>query len=97
GGSLPFADAFTTAASVAALLMSVKMYMEQWIVWIAVDVLTIIMWGIACASGGASAATLIMWICYLLNGIIMFIKWERESRENDPESQHGKVTQHGRL
>nr|MCR5662346.1 nicotinamide riboside transporter PnuC [bacterium] len=47
GGSLPFADAFTTAASVAALLMSVKMYMEQWIVWIAVDVLTIIMWGIA--------------------------------------------------
>ena len=95
--TVPIADAFTTAASVAALLMSVKMYMEQWIIWIAVDILTIIMWGIACASGDASVATLIMWVCYLLNGIIMFIKWERESRENNPDIQNGKGTQHGRI
>ena len=38
GGALPFVDALSTVASVVAMVISVKMYMEQWVIWIVVDV-----------------------------------------------------------
>ena len=45
-----------------AMIISVKMYMEQWAIWIIVDVVTVIMWGVAFANGNESMATLLMWI-----------------------------------
>ncbi len=35
--TVPWADAFTTALSVVAMWMLARKYVEQWIVWIAVD------------------------------------------------------------
>ena len=74
GGALPFVDALSTVVSVVAMIVSVKMYMEQWILWIVVDVVTVAMWGIAFANGNDSIATLLMWIVYLGNAVIMYIK-----------------------
>ena len=82
GGALPFVDAMSTVASIVAMIVSVKMYMEQWLLWIVVDVVTIIMWGIAFAHGNDSIATLLMWIVYLGNAVIMYIKWEKEANQN---------------
>ena len=36
--TVPFGDTFTTALSVVALYMLAKKYVEQWLVWIVVDV-----------------------------------------------------------
>lgn len=36
--TVPWADAFTTALSIVALWMLAKKYVEQWLVWIVVDV-----------------------------------------------------------
>lgn len=83
GGSLPFVDSMSTVLSVAAQILCVKRYMEQWIVWIVVDVVTVIMWAVNFANGGESIATLIMWSVYLLNAVFMFVKWYRESRVRD--------------
>ena len=58
------------------------MYMEQWILWIVVDVVTVAMWGIAFANGNDSIATLLMWIVYLGNAVIMYIKWAKEAKQN---------------
>lgn len=80
GGALPFVDALSTVVSVVAMIISIKMYMEQWLLWIIVDVVTVIMWSVAFAGGNDSIATLLMWIVYLGNAIIMFVKWEKESR-----------------
>ena len=55
---------------------------EQWILWIVVDIVTVIMWGVNFINGGESISTLIMWIIYLMNAIIMYIKWNREVKEN---------------
>lgn len=82
GGALPFIDALSTVVSVVAMIVSIKMYAEQWILWIVVDVVTVIMWAIAFAQGNDSIATLIMWIVYLGNAVVMYVKWTKEAKAN---------------
>ena len=82
GGSLPFIDALSTVVSVIAMIISIKMYAEQWILWIVVDVVTVIMWAIAFAQGNDSIATLLMWIVYLGNAVVMYVKWIKEAKSN---------------
>lgn len=80
GGNLPYIDSMSTVVSVAAQILSVWRLTEQWILWIVVDVVTVIMWGVDFAKGGESIATLAMWSVYLINAVIMFIKWNREAK-----------------
>lgn len=79
GDAMPFVDSFTTVSSVAAMIVSVKMYAEQWWIWVAVDVFSIYMWWCDLMSGTDNFATLLMWVVYLGNAVIMLIKWEMES------------------
>ena len=78
GDAMPFVDSFTTMSSVIAMIVSVKMYSEQWWIWILVDVFSVYMWWTNFSIGNDNFATLLMWIVYLLNAIIMSIKWEKE-------------------
>ncbi len=80
GGTMPFVDAFTTMASVIAMIISVRMYTEQWYIWFAVDFVSVIMWAVVYARGEENIATLLMWILYLANAVIMGIKWERAAK-----------------
>ena len=82
GGAMPFVDALSTVVSVIAMIVSIKMYAEQWILWIVVDVVTVIMWVIAFAQGNDSIATLLMWIVYLGNAVVMYVKWIKEAKAN---------------
>ena len=45
--SQPYMDAVTTVVSVVAQVLLVMAYRQQWWLWLAVDVLFVIMWGIA--------------------------------------------------
>ncbi len=80
GDAMPFVDAFTTVSSVVAMLVSVKMFAEQWWIWIAVDVFTVYMWVCNYIVGNDNIATLLMWIVYLGNALLMCVKWEKEIR-----------------
>ncbi len=80
GGNLPYVDSMSTVVSVVAQILSIKRLMEQWVLWIAVDIVTVIMWAIDFANGGETVATLAMWSIYLINAIIMFIRWYREAK-----------------
>lgn len=86
GGSLPYVDALSTVVSVVAMIISIKMYMEQWMLWIIVDVVTVIMWGAAFARGSESIATLLMWIVYLGNAVIMYFKWSKEANRDQRQN-----------
>lgn len=79
GGNLPFVDSMSTVVSVVAQILCIKRYVEQWILWIVVDIVTVIMWIAAFFNGGESVATLLMWSVYLINAVIMFIKWNKEA------------------
>lgn len=83
GGNLPYVDSMSTVVSVTAQILSVKRLTEQWVLWIVVDVVTVIMWGINFAQGGETVATLAMWSVYLINAIIMYIRWNREGSANE--------------
>lgn len=83
GGNLPFVDSISTVLSVFAQILCAKRYMEQWVLWIVVDVVTVFMWVAAFFNGGESMATLIMWSVYLLNAVFMFIKWYKECKANE--------------
>ena len=82
GGALPYIDALSTVISVVAMIVSIKMYAEQWILWIIVNVVSVIMWAIAFAQGSDSIATLLMWIVYLVNAVVMYRRWLKEAKSN---------------
>lgn len=80
GNTLPYVDSLSTVTSVVAMIISVKMHTEQWILWIIVDIVTVFMWSYAFfIQGSESIATLLMWSVYLLNAIFMYVKWHSES------------------
>lgn len=82
GDAMPFVDSFTTISSVVAMIVSVKMYSEQWWIWILVDVFSVYMWWTNFNIGNDNIATLLMWVVYLGNAIIMCAKWEKEINKN---------------
>ena len=79
-GSLPFVDSCSTVLSIVAQILCNRRYAEQWLLWIVVDVVTVIMWIFAFFNGGESIATLLMWSVYLLNAVFMYIRWEKEAK-----------------
>ncbi len=83
GGNLPFIDSMSTVVSVVAQILSVKRLTEQWVLWIVVDIVTVAMWAVHFAQGGETVATLAMWSVYLINAVIMFIRWNREAKKNE--------------
>lgn len=80
GDAMPFVDSFTTVSSVVAMIVSVKMFAEQWWIWVAVDIFSVYMWWCDFRSGSDNMATLLMWVVYLGNAIIMLVRWEREAK-----------------
>ena len=79
GGNLPFIDALSTITSVVAMIVSIKMFMEQWILWVIIDVITVGMYLWAFINGECGISVLLMWIVYLTNAIIMYFKWRNEA------------------
>lgn len=78
GGNMAYMDSMSTVISVVAQILCVKRYIEQWILWIVVDIVTVVMWIFAFVNGGDSVATLIMWSLYLVNGFIIYFKWNKD-------------------
>ncbi|PLX14228.1 MAG: nicotinamide riboside transporter PnuC [Marinilabiliales bacterium] len=83
GGNLPFIDSSSTVMSVIAMVLMVFVFVEQWILWIVVDIVSIIMWITVMLNGGNDIAVLIMWTAFLVNamyGLYNWIKLERQTR-----------------
>lgn len=83
GDSRPYIDSFTTVASVVSMIVSIGMYSEQWWIWLAVNSFSVYMWWCDFSSGSDNIATLLMWVVYLISGIMMLIRWEREIKNSD--------------
>ena len=81
GGGQPVIDACTTILSVTAMLLTLKRCIEQWLLWTAVNLLSVIMWmRVFLNTGGGSVATLLWWLIMLITGIIFYIQWLRPAR-----------------
>ena len=84
GGNTPFFDSTSTVLSVIAMILMAKLYMEQWIAWIIVDIATVIMWAnIVFVEGGLfNFGILIMWIAWLINAVYGYFNWVKIHRNN---------------
>lgn len=77
-GRLPLIDSMSTVLSVIAMVISVKMFAEQWLLWIVVDIITVIMWVIALISKEPNSLIMvIMWTAYLLNAVYGYLNWRK--------------------
>ena len=74
----PYADAAKAVMQVVAMVLMVRMFSEQWWLWIAINVISIFMY----IKAGNLPITM-MYAVYLVNSIIMCVRWEKEAIKND--------------
>lgn len=78
GGSIVWIDSATTTLSVIAQLLMLKRYTEQWLFWIAVNVLSIVLWVKALIlQAGNDVSMLVMWSAFLINSIYGYYNWSK--------------------
>lgn len=70
--TVPFWDAGTTAASIVAMWMLSRKYVEQWLVWLVVDVVTVWLYAYKGISFTAGLYTL-----YSLLAVAGYLRWRR--------------------
>ena len=86
GDPQPFKDSTTTVLSVVAQALMALAFMEQWVLWIITNVVSVVMWSVCVVRGEAHAAVMvIMWIFYLLNSLNGLRVWLKLSASS-PES-----------
>lgn len=88
----PYIDATTNVLSIIATFLMLWRYSEQWLLYIALNIVTIAMWYIRFQADGEAADTMIfMWILYLVNSIYGWIRWNKGSARNETNSElsHG--------
>lgn len=78
GDEIPYIDAFTTVASVLAMTLSARRNVEQWYLWISINVFSIYMWIERFQVNGENIATLLMWVTYFFNSLYGLYKWTRK-------------------
>lgn len=76
GDPLPYLDSISTVLSIIAMILMAWRYMEQWVLWIVVDIVSVWMWYLTIdANGARDIAMLVMWSAYLINAIYGFLMW----------------------
>ena len=84
GDPQPFKDSTTTVLSIVAQALMALAFMEQWVLWIITNVVSVVMWVICVSRGEPHASVMvIMWSFYLLNsmnGLRVWLKLSKGSR-----------------
>lgn len=75
-------DSSTNVLSIAAQFLMLGAYAEQWLFWIAVNVLSITLWFLALTQqGGSDWTVLVMWSAFLVNSVYGYLNWLRLYRQ----------------
>ncbi len=77
GSTLSYLDAFTVALAVIAQLLMVWRYREQWAIWIAIDVLSLIMFIIL-----GQWSMVAMYIAWTINAFYGWYNWSKLEKAN---------------
>ena len=77
GGNSTLLDSSSTIISVIANTLMLLRYREQWLLWIIIDTITVIMWLVA---GDLIMVT--MWLVYLINAFYGYYNWTKMSKED---------------
>lgn len=76
----PYKDSVTTVLSVIAMFLMVKTYMEQWVLWVIVNTVSVVMWIVVLYRGDDHAGLMvIMWLFYLANSLNGLRIWNKSA------------------
>lgn len=78
GGRATWLDSASTTFSLIANMLMVLRYREQWLLWIIVDIITVVMW----VSAGDWIMTT-MWSVYLVNACYGLYHWTKMNNEDN--------------
>nr|WP_269847439.1 nicotinamide riboside transporter PnuC [Paenibacillus sonchi] len=82
GQKSPYIDAITTVLSVVATLLMVRRFKEQWLVYIVLNMFTVLLWVIRMLEGsGEGLLMIVMWSAYLINAVYGYYNWNKGARE----------------
>ena len=76
GGNKTLLDSASTTISIFANLLMMLRYREQWLLWIIIDAITVVMWFIA-----KDFIMVTMWSVYLVNAFYGYYNWSKISKE----------------
>ncbi|AMM43925.1 PnuC-like nicotinamide mononucleotide transport [Pectobacterium phage vB_PcaM_CBB] len=77
-GATPGLDSATSILSIVATTLMVKRYAEQWLIWILVNTVAIVMWVLAVLHHQDQGfAVLTMWITFWLNSVYGWYQWRK--------------------
>ena len=77
----PILDSITTVFSIGGMYLTVRRAIEQWIFWMVVNTLSLIMWINVIATGTKVYSTAIMWAVYLYLALYFYIEWRKEIKQ----------------
>lgn len=82
GQNAPYIDALTDVLSVVATILTVRRFKEQWLVYIVLNIFTVLLWVIRTLDGSDDGVMMIvMWSAYLVNAGYGYYNWNRGARE----------------
>jgi len=86
----PFVDASTNVLSIVATFLMMWRLKEQWLLYILLNIVTIVMWTLRRYAGGqAGDLMILMWTIFLLNALFGAWRWNMGARNscstNEPE------------
>lgn len=75
---IPLGDAFTTAVSIVAMWMLAQKYLEQWLLWIVVNIVSTILyfWKGLYPTG-------VLFIVYVIVAVLGYFRWKKEMIQGD--------------
>lgn len=82
GQNSPYIDAITTVLSIVATILMVRRFKEQWLVYIVLNMFTVLLWAIRMLDGSDEGPLMIvMWSAYLINATYGYYNWNKGAKE----------------
>lgn len=75
---VPWWDSFTTSASIVATWMLARKYLEQWLIWIVVDFVSMVLYIVK-----GLYPTSVLFLFYTVLAVVGYFQWLRSYRQQD--------------
>ncbi len=80
----PYIDATTNILSVVATILMVLRFKEQWLLYITLNIVTIMMWYLRYTNGSSDGPIMVvMWFAFLVNAVYGYYKWNKNAISED--------------
>lgn len=77
-------DSVAVVLSIFAQILLMLRFVEQWIIWIVVNALTIVLWFVTLVTSGGNDWTIFaMWVAFLVNSIYGYVNWRKISKTKE--------------